>query len=179
VSTRKYMLVILGAIAVMLMACNTSEGSGSEGLSAGDITIEEAWVRPAFFEGGNGAAYMLITNSGDTDDVLLSASTDIAGAVELHESMIGSMEDMQEGEMGDMESMDEMEGMDDMAMMVPLENIPVPAGESVALQVGGMHIMLIDIQDIPEVGDSVAITLNFENAGEVVVNAVVSEEAPE
>ncbi len=129
-----------------------------------NITVNEAWVRPAFFEGGTGAAYMTITNNTDTDDRLIGASVDFAGTVELHETS--------------MMSSDSMDDMEDMAMMAPVTDVPVASGETVALESGGLHIMLMDIQEIPEVGETVPVTLMFEEAGEIVVEAEVREEAP-
>lgn len=169
----KFTFVVSSLLGIFVLSACAAPPTEPEG-----ITIEEAWVRPAFFEGGTGAAYMQITNNADTDDVLLSASTEFAEIAELHETRTMSMED------GDMSNMDhegmdmDHEGMDDMAMMAPVEDISVPAGETVALEVGGLHVMLINIEDIPEIGDSVPVTLTFEEAGEIIIMAEVREEAP-
>lgn len=170
---RKFNLFSLVVATTLLLSACAAPPSESEA-----IVIDEAWVRPAFFEGGTGAAYMKITNNADTSDVLLSASVDFADVVELHETMIMSADEM--SDMDDMHDhdMENMEGMGEMAMMSPLENIPLPAGETVALEVGGLHIMLIDIQEIPEVGETVSVVLQFEDAGEIIVEAEVREEAP-
>lgn len=66
---------------------------------------------------------------------------------------------------------------DDMGAMTmrPVEAIDLPAGEAVALEPGGLHIMLIDLVEPLEVGDEVDLTLTFEEAGEQPVTAEVRE----
>lgn len=62
--------------------------------------------------------------------------------------------------------------------MRPVEKIPVPAGETVNLQPGGYHIMLMDLAAPLEVGSTIEVTLTFENAGDVKVEAEVRDSAP-
>lgn len=65
-----------------------------------------------------------------------------------------------------------------MMSMRPVEKIPVPAGETVNLQPGGYHIMLMDLAAPLEVGSTIEVTLTFENAGDVKVEAEVRDSAP-
>jgi copper(I)-binding protein len=140
-------LVLLTAFA--LAACGGPAGDS--------VSIEDPWVRPAPIEGGNGAAYMVIQNGTDSDDALLSAESDIADSVEIHESMMAE----DEGEMMSMQ---------------PVDRIDVPAGGSAELAPGGYHIMLIGMHQQLAEGDTVALTLHFENAGTVSVEAPVKEQ---
>ena len=55
--------------------------------TVGAIEIDAPWSRPAS-AGGNGAGYLKITNNGTDADVLLGASSDVAGRVEVHETSI-------------------------------------------------------------------------------------------
>lgn len=91
----------------------------------------------------NGAIYLTLMNQSDTDDALVSVETDVAKNVELHETTIDE---------------------NDVMHMAPLDTIPVPAGDSALLEPGGMHVMLMDIQQELATGDTFDITLNFENA---------------
>ncbi|EFO80738.1 protein of unknown function DUF461 [Oscillochloris trichoides DG-6] len=101
--------------------------------------------------GGTSAAYMMITNSSSTPDVLLRAESAVADTVELH-TMV-------------------MEG--DVMKMAPVEKIDIPANGAVELKKGGLHVMLIGLrQDLNE-GDMVLITLTFQNAGTIQVEAPV------
>ncbi len=94
-----------------------------------------------------GAGYVTLTNTGDVDDRLVSATSPAAERVELHEHLLE----------------------DGIARMTEIEGgIPVPAGETVTLEQGGMHIMFLGLTDAwgP---DEVAVTLVFEQAGEIEV----------
>lgn len=118
------------------------------------ITVTGAWVRPAL-EGNPTAVYMTIHNSADVEDRLMSITVAVAASAEVHETV-------REG---------------DLVRMVPRQRLPIPAGGEVRLEPGGTHVMLMNLGDALEIGDSVAMTLAFEHAGTVVVNAPVQEDA--
>ena len=145
---RKLLVVLVLLAALALAAC--SQGSMEEGLA-----VEDAWVRPSPMAQGNGAGYMVITNNTGQDDALLGAGADFAESVEIHETV--AMED-------------------DMMAMHHVERIDIPAGESVSLEPGGYHVMLIGVTETLREGDTVTLTLNFENAGEMTIEAPVREE---
>jgi copper(I)-binding protein len=102
----------------------------------------------------NGAVFMKLMNEGNQDDLLLSAESEVAEAVELHES-----------------KMDENEVM----KMSPVPNIPVPAGETVTLEPGGLHVMLMGLKEELAPGDKFSLTLNFERAGPQTIEVEVSD----
>ena len=165
---------------------------------ADELQIAGAWARTSPSMATAGAVYLVIDNPTDSDDVLLSASVDpeIAATVELHESkMADDSDDMSDESDGDMDDAADMNGSDDMSggsddmgdddmpvggmmTMTPVDQISVPAGSSVALEPGGLHIMLLDLAAPLEAGTTIEVTLTFENAGEVVVNADVQDTAP-
>ncbi len=118
--------------------------------AAGEITIEHPWTRAAGAN-GNGAGFLRLRNAGTVADRLLSASTPAARVVELHR----------------------MERDGNVMRMRPVQDIPVPPGETVALQPGGYHIMLIGLTELMERGSRVPLTLRFERAGEVQVELAV------
>lgn len=118
--------------------------------AAGDIRIAQPWTRAAGAN-ANGAGFMTLRNAGGQADRLLSAATPAARVVELHTHI-------REG---------------DVMRMRPVQDIPVPAGETVELRPGGLHIMLIGlVAPLPQ-GGRVPLTLRFERAGEVQVELVV------
>ena len=144
--------------AVALTACSTSESSST--------TVSDPWVRVTAPKQMNSAAYMKITVS--EDDVLTGASvpSSIAGRAELHETT-KPMEDM---------SMDTSSTeMNDMTGMKQVSSINVPADGGVTLKPGGFHIMIMDLAKPVTEGEEVAVTLTFEKAGKVVVDAVARE----
>ena len=172
-------------------AAATATTAGGETTAA--ITIDGAWARTSPMMASAGAAYMTITSP--TDDALIGASVDpsVAGVVELHETRMvegdaGGM-DMTDTTMGGMDMTDTtMGGMDmtettmgEMAPameMVPVQQIDLAAGEPVALAPGGLHIMLLELPGPLELGTTFQITLEFANAGPMVVDVPVLDEAP-
>lgn len=146
--TRKLLAVLVALAGLALAACGAAPAE--EGM-----VVEDAWVRPAPMPGGNGAGYLVITNHTGQDDALVGAAADFAVTAEIHESVA-------------------MEG--DMMSMRRVERIDIPAGESVALEPGGYHIMLMNVGEVLQEGDTAALTLTFENAGQVTVEAPVREQ---
>lgn len=133
---------LLSALTVLLAACSGAAGGD-------EIVVSDARVPvPA---GANGAAYMTLTNDGDTDDQLVGVTSDVAEAVELHQSA------MQDGSM----SMRQVDGID------------LPAGGAAVLEPGGFHVMLVGVTAELAEGDTVDLILEFANAGEQTVSAEV------
>ena len=144
--------LLLLVLFLMLAACGG--GDATTETAAGGITIEEAWARPPAMAGGNGAAYFLIRNDGDTADRLIAVSSPLAMA-EMHESVMAD---------------------DGTMTMNPVAGVDVPAGETVAFERGGLHIMFMGVAEPPAVGDTIPLTLTFENAGEITIDVPVREE---
>ena len=143
-----------------LFACTTGEAS--------PITVQDAWARPAIMDDGAdsdgnddmemdtdgpiSAAFMVIRNHTDTPDRLLSAESTAASVLEIHLTEVK----------------------DSVMTMRPVEGgLEIPANGQVELKPGSYHIMLIDVQQDLKVGDKIPITLIFENAGEIRVEAEV------
>jgi copper(I)-binding protein len=121
--------------------------SCSEG---GGITIESAWARPAS-EGDNSAIYFEIHNAGAFDR-LLGAETGAAEQVMLHRTVIDAA------------------GNASMQMQASVE---IPAGQTVLFEPGGLHVMLVDLHRELEVGDQIALRLQFERGSEVALQVPV------
>ena len=97
-----------------------------------------------------GGGYLSIRNDGAADDALVAVRVDpgIAGRAELHEMAL----------QGDVMLMRQIE-----------DGIPVPAGTTVELAPGGLHIMLMHLPGPLKEGTDFPATLVFEKAGEVEV----------
>lgn len=188
----------LAAAALAISACG-SDSEGADSSNAGDgaegITVEGAWARTSPMAATAGASYMTITAA--NGDTLVGASVDssIAGTIEIHETTMVNPDDMEDGdsmsmddgEMEDGDSMDmedgEMEDGDhsgDMGVMQMREvgSIELPAGEAIALEPGGLHVMLLDLPEPLETGSTFDLTLDFETAPDMVVSVEVRDEAP-
>lgn len=132
------------ALALLSLAAPAFAGTG--------MLVEAPYVRllPA---AKSAAAFFVIDNQTGADDRLIAVSADIAGKSELHTNMMGA---------------------DGTAMMRPIEGgIAIPAGESHALERGGDHVMMMLLTARPTDGETVTLTLTFEKAGEVTVEAPV------
>lgn len=121
---------------------------------AGEFKVTDAWARPAA-SGDNGAVYFIISNATDTDDILLSASTDVASAAEVHMSM---MDD---------------NGVMSMQMQ---EVVAIPARQEIIFKPGSLHVMLVGLTQDLKIGDAFALILRFEKAGEITVQVEVKEQ---
>jgi len=98
--------------------------------------------------GGVSAAYMTITNKGMKADRLIAVEAEIAGKIELHETKVEN----------------------DVAKMIPMLNgIEIPAGSTVELKPGGLHIMLLDLKAPLEAGKTLTLKLKFESGAEVTI----------
>ena len=136
---------VIAALGAVLFALPTLAGS--------TITIQDAYARAASPVARAGGAFMVILNTGDTDDRLIAVETDVAKRAELHTNI--------EGEGGVMQ-------------MRPVEDgFPVPAGGEHVLARGGDHIMLMGLTRPLNDGDTITLTLIFEEAGEVTVDVPV------
>jgi copper(I)-binding protein len=111
--------------------------------------------------GGVSAAYMTIENPGEESVRLVSVTSPVAGAAEVHESR--------------------MEG--EMMQMRPVEGgLEIPAGGSMELAPGGYHIMLMELARDLRVGEAISLTLTFQTAEEpfeMIIAAPVLDAAPQ
>ncbi len=112
---------------------------------AGTISVSQPWTRAA---GANatGAGFMTIRNAG-AGDRLVAARSAAARTVELHTHI-------RDG---------------DVMRMRPVAAIELPAGQTVTLEPGGLHLMLIGLVAALRPGERVPVTLVLERAGEVTV----------
>jgi copper(I)-binding protein len=118
--------------------------------AAAPPTVTDAWIRATPPGAVTAAAYLTIT-CGSAADRLVDVATPAARAVELHTNVV--------------------EG--GVQRMVRLAELTLPAGEAVRLEPGGLHLMLIDLAK-PLVPDTtVVLSLRFEEAGTVEIEAPV------
>lgn len=104
-----------------------------------------------------GAVYMRITNETAQDDRLVEVRTDAAARAMLHVTELT----------------------DGIARMRHLQDgIPVPAGQTVTLQRGGSHVMLMGLTPPLADGATIGLTLVFAVAGAIPVSVPVGIEGP-
>lgn len=191
-TSRSLSMLVSGVL--MLGLIGTACGSDD----AGGVVAGDAWARTSPMSAEAGAAYMVLSSDEAVSIVSASAPADVAGTVELHETVAvdpdGNMEDGDS--MDDEESMDDteqgapmddeesMEGGDDEAMgdmpmtMRQVQSIDIPAGGEVVLEPGGLHLMLLDLPDPLEEGETFDLTLTTDAGDEITVPVEVRSEAP-
>ena len=57
--------------------------------------------------------------------------------------------------------------------MSAVEKIDIPAGQTVKLEPGGYHVMIMNLSADLKAGDTVELTLTFQRAGKVTIKAEV------
>lgn len=118
-----------------------------------NVDADDLWLRQSIPGQSNGAGFGTITNNGSQDVLLIGGTIAIAEDVEIHRHV-------REGEQMRMEAMD--------ALMIP-------AGQSVELQPGGYHLMLMTLSEPLAVGDQHELTLVFSDGATLKVKVPVKE----
>ena len=161
-------LFILLATLVMLTAC------AAPAPTVPKVHVENAWARPTTasamnvgsatpeMQGMSGmsasetssAVYFVLVNDGDAADALIGASADVAKVVDLHETQINN----------------------DVAQMIPVSRVEVPAHGKIEFKPGGYHVMLDGLTRDLKVGDTLKLTLQFEKSGAIALDVPVQQE---
>ncbi|ODP39449.1 copper chaperone PCu(A)C [Sphingomonas turrisvirgatae] len=115
-----------------------------------ELGANDAWVRLPAVTGRPGAAYLTI-RGGSEPTTLVAVSSPAAIRTELHEMK-------QEG---------------GMMTMAPRRDVAVPAGQTVELKPGGIHVMLYDISPSVRAGSAVPLKLSFADGRVLEVSAKV------
>lgn len=146
----------LFAPALPTFAQDAHAGHHAEVVVLGSIEISGAFTRATLPNAPVGGGFLTITNKGAQADRLVSASVEIAKEAQIHEMA--------------------MEG-DVMKMRQLKDGLEIPAGETVALEPGGFHLMFMGLSGAIKEGDVVPVTLTFEKAGTVTVDLVAGATA--
>ena len=115
--------------------------------------VEDAWARPTVAGQAAGGGFLKITSP--TADRLIAASAPVSKSVELHRM--------------------QMDG--NVMRMRQVPAIDIPAGKTVELKPGGLHVMFIGLMQPLDDGATFPLTLRFEKAGEVKVDVKVTTRA--
>ncbi len=140
------MIIGRSAIVGLALALFGAAPALAEGIQADD-----GWARARIPNARAGAAYLVLTNSGTRDDRLVSASSPIASVVEVHRHLHDN----------------------GVMRMEHLPELPLPAGEAVTFKPGGLHLMLIGLQQQLKQGTTFPVTLTFVVAPPVTVSVEV------
>ena len=139
----------IGLLTALLVFVLCAAAHADDKINAGQIQLTDAFARAAQ-AGGVGAVFLTILNTGPADR-LTGAASPAADKVGLHESA---------NDQGVMK-------------MRPVDGIDVPAGGTVKLAPGGYLVMLMGLKQELTAGSRLPVTLSFQQAGKVEVNAIV------
>ncbi|UGQ47900.1 copper chaperone PCu(A)C [Massilia endophytica] len=120
----------------IFFACALSAAFAS---AQAQVTVRDPWIRATVPAAQATGAFMQLQSAQDTR--LVEARTPVAGSAELHQ----------------------MSMQDNRMRMAHVEGIDLPAGKPVALASGGYHIMLMQLKRQMKEGETVPLTLVFED----------------
>lgn len=144
----------MGGVALGGLGMLGAQAAAAQPAKAG-LTVEQAWARPTVPGQSAGGGFLTIHNPGAADR-LLGIEAGVSGMVELHTMA--------------------MQG--DVMQMRRIEAVNVPAGRTVQLKPGGLHVMFMGLKAPLKQGDTFPLKLKFERAGEVTVPMTVRVHPP-
>ena len=142
---------LLKALLISAIGFGFGGFANAQNAKVGSVQIENAYTRATVPGQQVAGGFMKIENKGAADQ-LVSASSPVAGEVQLHEMA--------------------MEG--NVMKMRQVKDIAVPAGGAVELKPGGLHLMFMNIKAPLTAGETVPVKLKFAKAGEVEVKMPVN-----
>jgi copper(I)-binding protein len=138
--------ILIAALLFVAIGIATAHEYSNKG-----VTVAHPWARAAPGGTNISGAYLEMKAAAGNRDRLVGARSSAAGAIELHNHVMES----------------------GVAKMRRVEAIALKAGGSVVLKPSGYHLMLTDLPAPLKEGDLLKLTLVFEKAGEIEVEATV------
>jgi hypothetical protein len=142
---------LLSAIALVTAVVGLPGWAPAHEFSANGVTVTHPWARATPGGATVGAAYLEIKTDTKTADRLIGAKSPVAGRVEIHTHLHE----------------------DGVMKMRQIPAIALKPGAAHLLKPSGDHVMLMDLKQPLKEGDVVKITLVFEKAGEIAIDATV------
>jgi copper(I)-binding protein len=143
-------------IAVLIASLLVLAGCAPMSETSSVLETKDLWVKSSETStiGGMTAVFGALTNNSNQDITLIGGTTSVANIVEVHEmSMI-------DGEM----KMQQIDG-----------GLVIPAGQTVMLEPGGNHLMLMDLAEAVSAGDQISVTFEFDANPDVVVEGITAK----
>ncbi|MDH6128950.1 copper chaperone PCu(A)C [Kitasatospora sp. GP82] len=130
----------------ILVACGGG-GSSSAGSPKSELSIADSYIPLPAAPGGMAAGYLTVKNAGAGTDQLVKVSSPGAKSVTMHRSNENTMEEV--------------------------DALDVPAHGTLALDRGGNHLMIMDWDKAPAVGDKLELDLTFAKGNTISVQVPV------
>lgn len=140
------------SLLIVLLVLGAASAALAHSYKQGDIEIGHIWARATTPKQTTAAVYLPLLNSGTQPDKLTGATSPLADKIQIHQDMNAN----------------------NMAHMQKLDSIALEPGKPVALQPGGIHLMLFGVKKQINKGDTFPLTLQFEKAGAATVDVHVA-----
>src|SRR5438128_9590046 len=143
---RRSLSIRLAVLAAAVVAVLHGREAATADFSIGSIQIGNPWTRATPKGADVAGAYMTLSNKGTAPDRLIGGSSPVAGRFELHHMTVD----------------------DGVMKMRPVDGgLQLKPGETIELEPGSFHIMLMGLKQPLEKGQKVKGTLAFEKAGTI------------
>lgn len=139
---RNRIAILAAGLAILVAACS-NRGSGV-------LAVTDSWAATTPPGAQAAVVYLTIENGTGVDDHLLSVASDRCGVIELHATQFDDNRVMR------------------MRLAEP-ELLRIPAGETMEMVPGGLHVMCIDPPTPFELGDQISLTATLAEAGDIAV----------
>ena len=143
-ATRLSVFALLGLGSLVTVA-------GPDPASTAAVALRDSWVRALPPTQTSTAAYLTVANEGEVPVKVVAASAPVAARVEIHTTR-------------------EVDGL---MRMEQLQELAVPPGMNVDLAPGGTHLMLLELERMPGVGEVIRLCLQLEPGGQLCTAAPV------
>ncbi|WP_406729755.1 copper chaperone PCu(A)C [Streptomyces sp. GD-15H] len=129
-----------------LAGCGGPDSGGSDsGSDTAELSVGSAYMPQPVSD--MAAGFLVISNKGGAGDRLTSVSSDVADRVTVHETVDGSMREV--------------------------DGLGIPARGSLVLESGGNHLMFEQLKRQPKQGQKVSVELRFAHSDPVTVEMPV------
>ncbi len=115
------------------------------------VVVADPWVREPVPGRNISAGYMTLDNAAEQEQVLVAVHSPDAERVEIHSHT----------------------HVDGMMRMRKEEQVAIPAGSSLSLEPGGLHLMLFELREGLKAGDEMALELEFADGSRLPLSAPV------
>ena len=146
------LLAVISVLSCFLVAA-FGEKAFSEEVKGG-LVIEDAWAPPSLDGAKVGVAFAKLVNTSSTDIEITAMQSDVAKTVELHDHVMD-----EHGKMA----------------MRRVPKVVVPANSELILKSGGLHFMLIGMQQVIKDGDAFQIRFTPKGGKAQSANFTVSQ----
>lgn len=139
-------------VAALLALIVSIGGSGAVFAGSDVVVVEAAWARASIGTSRPGVAYLTMSNTGDEEATLIGIETPISARPEVHRTTTSDQ---------------------GISTMSPAGDLTIGAGETVALEPGGLHVMLMMLRQKMIEGETFPLTLSFSDGKEVTIEVPI------